>query len=191
MGNNNNVPNLEIKKLDDIKQEGNFDFIKSKYILKKIFGYLHKKKLLKIANQNKKLQNRIEININDYIENSQTYTTIEIEIKPKKYKYGKFINIINKEEESYFHIYFNNNKNEVKKYNINKSDKVKRIEVKIDYQVKSFCELFNKCECIESIFFKKFYRTNIIDMNHMFNDCYSLNNINFANFNTTNVITLF
>ena len=191
MGNNNNVSKLEIKKFEDIKQEGNFDDIKSKYILKKIFDNLNKNKLLKVINQYKKLQNRLEININDYIENSEINTTIEIEIIPKKNNYGKFINIINKEEESYFHIYFNNNKNEVKKYNINKSDKVKRIEVKIDHQVTSFCELFNKCECIESIFFKKFYRTNIIDMNHMFNDCYSLNNINFANFITKNVITLF
>ena len=31
----------------------------------------------------------------------------------------------------------------------------------IDYQVKSFKDLFFLCECIESINFKKFYRNNV------------------------------
>ena len=190
MGNNNNTQNSKNNKLEDIKQEGNFDDIKSKYILRKIFNYLNKKKSLEITNQNKKIQNRLEININDYIENYETNTTIEIEIIPKKNKYGKFINIINKEEESYFHIYFNNDINETKKYDIKKGDKVKRIKVIIDYQIKSFCKLFYECECIESISFKKFHRNNIIDMNSMFNSCSSLKVINFTNFNTKNVINM-
>ena len=190
MGNNNNTKNSKINKLEDIKQEGNFDDIKSKYILRKIFDYLNKKKSLEITNLNKKLQNRLEININDYIENCETNTTIEIEIIPKKNKYGKFINIINKEEESYFHIYFNNDINETKKYDIKKGDKVKRIKLIIDYQVKSFCKLFFECECIESISFTKFHRNNIIDMNCMFNSCISLKDINFLNFNTENVINM-
>ena len=190
MGNNNNTQNSKINKLEDIKQEGNFDDIKSKYILRKIFDYLNKKKSLEIVNQNKRIQNRLGININDYIENCETNTTIEIEIIPKKNKYGKFINIINKEEESYFHIYFNNDINETKKYDIKKGDKVKRIKLIIDYQVKSFCKLFFKCECIESISFTKFHRNNIIDMNCMFNSCISLKDINFLNFNTENVINM-
>ena len=141
MGNNNELE-LQKKKLENIKQEGNFDDIKSKYILKKIFDYLNKKKSLKIINQNSKIQKRLEININDYIENAQKNTTIEIEIIPKKNNYGKFINIINKDEESYFHIYFNNNKKEEnKKYKISEKDKVKKIKVIIDYKVKSFREL--------------------------------------------------
>ena len=190
MGNNNNTKNSKINKLEDIKQEGNFDDIKSKYILRKIFDYLNKKKSLEIVHQNKRIQNRLGININDYIENCETNTTIEIEIIPKKNKYGKFINIINKEEESYFHIYFNNDINETKKYDIKKGDKVKRIKLIIDYQVKSFCKLFFECECIESISFTKFHRNNIIDMNCMFNSCISLKDINFLNFNTENVINM-
>ena len=47
------------------------------------------------------------------------------------------------------------------KYEINKKDKITKIKIIIDYQVKSFKELFSGCKCIESITFKKFYRNNI------------------------------
>ena len=56
----------------------------------------------------------MNIGIKDYKEYSEIYSTIEIEIKPVNNKYGTFINI-NKEKEIYFHIYFNNNKEEIKK----------------------------------------------------------------------------
>ena len=42
---------------------------------------------------NKNIKNRINININDYKEYSEKYSSIEIYIKPVKNKYGKFINI--------------------------------------------------------------------------------------------------
>ena len=61
------------------------------------------------------MQNRLNINISDYKEYSENFTSIEIEIIPKKNEYGKFINILNKKEEIYYHIYFNDNKKEVKK----------------------------------------------------------------------------
>ena len=62
----------------------------------------------------------------------------------------------------YYHIYFNDNKEEIKnKYEINKEDKVTKIKIIIDYQVKSLKELFSWCECIESINFKNFYRNNV------------------------------
>ena len=57
----------------------------------------------------------------------------------------------------------------------------------IDYQVKSFYELFDDCKCIESINFKKFYRNNITDMSWMFDGCSSLKELNLNNFNTNNV----
>ena len=187
MGNNNESNKTQLK---NINQEGHFDNVKSKYILKKIFDYLSKKKSLKIYNLNKKIQNRLDISIDDYIDNCCINTTRELEIINKKNKYGKFINIINKEEESYFHIYFNNSEKEIKKDNITKNDNAKKIKVIIDYQVKSFCKLFDQCECIESISFKKFYRNNITDMSYMFNKCTSLKNINFTNFNTKNVTNM-
>ena len=84
-----------------------------------------------------------------------------MEIIPKKGEYDKFINV-NKKDKSYYHIYFNDNKEEIKnKYKINKKDKLTKIKIIIDYQVKSFKELFSWCECIKSINLKKFYRNNL------------------------------
>ena len=138
--------------------------IKSRYILSKIYNNMTKKKKLEIVKYNKKIQKRINLSIKDYKEYSETFTPIEIEIIPKKGKYGKFINI-NKNDKLYYHIYFNDNKEEIKnKYEINEKDKVKKIKIIIDYQVKSFKELFSWCKCIKSINFKKFYRNNITDM---------------------------
>ena len=86
---------------------------------------------------------------------------IEIEIIPTKDQYGKFINI-NENDKLYYHIYFNDNKEEIKnKYYIEEEDKVTKIKIIIDYQVKSFKGLFYECECVESINFKKFYRNNV------------------------------
>ena len=157
--------------------------IKSRYILSKIYDNMTKKKKLEIVKYNKRIQNRINLSVKDYNE----YCEIEIEIIPKKGKYGEFINI-NKNDELFYHIYFNDNKEEIKnKYKINKKDKVKKIKIIIDYQVKSFSKLFDWCECIESINFKKFYRNNITDMSWMFDECSSLKELNLNNFNTNNV----
>ena len=46
-------------------------------------------------------------------------------MNPVNNKYGKFISM--NENELYYHIYFNDNKQEIKnKYEINKKDKVKK-----------------------------------------------------------------
>ena len=63
--------------------------IKSNYILNKLFNNLKRAKLLNLIKYNNYIKNRLNININDYYECS---LIIEIEIKPKKRKYGKFIN---------------------------------------------------------------------------------------------------
>ena len=75
-------------------------------------------------------------------------------------------------------------------YYIEEEDKVTKIKIIIDYQVKSFKGLFSGCYCIESINFKKFYRNNITDMSWMFHGCSSLKQINFNNFNTNNVTNM-
>ena len=99
-------------------------------------------------------------------DNSETFTPIEIEIIPTKGKYGKFIDI-KENDKLYYHIYFNDNKEEIKnKYEIYEEDKVTKIKIIIDYQVKSFKYLFSSCECIESINFKKFYRNNSMNVDH-------------------------
>ena len=127
------------------------------------------------------------MSVKDYKEYSETYSSIEIEIIPKKGKYDKF-NYIDENDKLYYHIYFNDDKEEIKnKYEIEEKDKVTKIKIIIDYQVKSFKKLFDCCKCIESINFKKFYRNNITDMSWMFNGCYSLKELNINNFNTNNV----
>ena len=67
--------------------------------------------LLETIRYNKNIQKRINININHYKAYSEEYSSIEFDIIPMKGEYGKFINI-NEEDEKYFHIYFNVNKNE-------------------------------------------------------------------------------
>ena len=161
--------------------------IQSNFILKKIFIYLKRNKFLKIINRNKNFQKKLNINFRDYEEYNEKYSDIEIEILPALRKYGKFINIDNyKDEASSLHIYFNDSKEEVKLYHIDKKDKVKKIKIIIDYQIKSFSDLFKKCSCIESISFIKFKRNNITNMNSMFYGCDFLKELNISNFNTEN-----
>ena len=78
-------------------------------------------------------------------------------------------------------------KKKKKRNYINEDDEIKVIKIKIDYQVKSFENLFSDCKCIESLYFKKFYRNNINNMNGMFSGCSSLKELNLNNFNTNNV----
>ena len=148
--------------------------IKSNYILSKIYDNIQKRKYLEIVKYNTKIQNRLNLSIKDYKEYPEIFSQIVIEIIPCKEKFGKFINI-KENDKLYYHIYFNDNKEEIKnQYGIKVRDKVEKIRIIIDYQIKSFEKLFYDCECIESIYFKKFYRNNINNMSHMFYYCLSL-----------------
>jgi len=194
MSSSKGLNNKKTKKNEIIKSKGILKDIKSKYILKIIFGYLNKGKSLDIIKYNKFIKDRINIKINDYKDYYEIYSPIEIELKPLFYKtYGIFINI-NKENEKYFHIYFNNHKKErkgKKRNHLNGKVKIKTIKIIIDYQVKSFSDLFSFCDCLEGIYFKKFYRNNITNMGHMFLQCTSLKELNFSSFNTINVTNMF
>ena len=159
------------------------------YFLTKVFNNLETKKILNIIKYNNNIKKRININTNDYKEYSEKYSSIEIEIKPVSKKYGEFINI-KKEEQIYFHIYLNNNKEEINRNYINKDEDIKTIKIKIDYQIKSFLGLFFGCFYIESINFTKFCRNNINNMSKMFFGCSSLKELNLNNFNTNNVIDM-
>ena len=171
------VENYQIKSLVKL------DKLKNDYFLQKVFNNLEKKKMLYIAMYNKKIKKRINININDY---KEEYSSIEIEIKPVNIKNGKFINIKN-ENKKYYHIYFNDNKEEIKRNYINKEEKINIIKIIIDNKIESFEGLFSNCGCIESINFKKFYRNNIHNMSEMFYECSSVKELNLNNFNTNNV----
>ena len=177
----------EKTELNEIKSSNMFLIIKSKYILQFIFDNLSKRKSLNFIKYNKNIQNKIDININDYKEFSEIYSSIEMEIIPVNNKYGKFINIKNQGDLKYFHIYFDNNKEEIKRNHLDKNENIKKIKIILEHQVKSFEDLFRDCECIESIYIKKFCRNNIKNMEGMFYNCSSLKELNLSNFNTNNV----
>ena len=67
--------------------------IKSNFILKIFFGYIHQRKSLELIKGNKYIQKRINTDINSYKAYSEKYTTIEIEIVPINNYYGPFIKI--------------------------------------------------------------------------------------------------
>ena len=95
-----------------------------------------KKKKLAIIRWNKKIQNRLNLNVKDYKEYSGTFTPIEIEIIPAKGKYGEFIKVDEKDK-LYYHIYFNDNKEEIKnKYRIKEEDKLTKHEYYIKKRIK-------------------------------------------------------
>ena len=126
------ILNKENKELNVIKSREIFKILKSDYFLIKLFDNLPKNKSLCVIKYNKKLQKRINININDFKEYKEIYSPIEIEIKPVNDKFGQFINI-NKEDEKYYHIYLNNNKEEIKRNFLNENEKIKIIIIIIDY----------------------------------------------------------
>ena len=182
--------NLSINNKESIKQKNyvfNWKKLRSEYILKQIFEHLNQKKFLKVIKHNKNIQNKLDINQKDY----KKFCEIEIEIIPSEDKYYKnepFINLNNKLEESFYHIYYNDKKEETKRKNRNYLTKnIKKIKIIIDYQVKSFEKLFENCKCIKSINFIKFNRNNINNMSYMFYSCSTLQEINLSNFNTDNV----
>ena len=176
-------------KLINTSSKSQLEKIKSVYFLQnRLFEILTKNKFLEIIKYNKTLQKKLDLSIKDYKEYSEIFSPIEIELIPIKNDFGSFINLyVEKEKAAYFHIYFNNDKEEIKRYVLNKDDNISKIKLIIDYQILSFNELFSNSNCIESICFKKFYRKNINNMNGMFHMCILLKEINFSNFNTDSV----
>ena len=173
-------------------KSGNYKLenLKGVYFLQRIFDNMKKNKYLNIIKYNKKLQKRLNLSIDDYKEYSQLYSPIEIELNLVDNKFGKFINISDNDKE-YYHIYFDNLKEETKTNNLKENEKIEKIKIIIDYQIKSFKRLFKYCGCISSIFFKKFNRINIIDMSEMFDGCLSLKELNLNSFNTSKVTDIY
>ena len=143
--------------------------ISSSYFLKYLFSHITEKTKLKLIKINKNIQNKINISVENYKKYNKEKTSIEIEITLEKSN-SKYINVEKVD----------------KKYYKNKYIDCNKIEIIVDYKVKSFKKLFSLCD-IQSIKFKKFYRNNIIDMDSMFCGCAFLKEITFLNFNTENV----
>ena len=176
----------EFKNSKQIKSKNDLENLKSDYFMANIFGIMKQKKSLEIVRYNKKLQKRLKISINDYKEYS-LLTPIVIELRVSYNKlYNKFINISD-EDRKYYHIYIGNSNKEIKRNYINQNESNKKITIKVDYQVKSFKNLFFNHKMIKSINFKKFNRNNITDMSGMFFGCEFLKELNLSNFNTNNV----
>ena len=166
-----------------MKEEKNILFkIRSNYMLKRIFSHLSTTRLLDTIRYNKKLQNKLNKDINDY----KKYLQIEIEIIPFKNIYGNFINIPNQNDENYYHIYFDDNKEEIKRHYINQSDNVNKITIVIDYEIKSLYMLFKECPCIKIMNFLKFKRNINGDMSYLFSNYKSIEEINFYEFKISN-----
>jgi len=180
--NSSNELNKEKMEVKDL-----FKKLKSNYILKKLFYNLLKNKSLDIIKYNNKLKERMSINIKDYKEYSEIYSSIEIEIKPVNNKNGQFIH---KENENYYHIYFNDSKEEIKRNYLKENENVNKLKIILDYQIKSLGRLFLNCECIESLYFKKCNRNNINNMELMFYGCSSLKEINLSHISTNNVTNM-
>ena len=88
----NEQSNEKTKSDKKIKSKDIFKRTRSDFFLQKLFGYLSLKKKLEIIKYNKNMKNRMNININDYKEYLEKYSSIEIEIAPIQNKYVKFIN---------------------------------------------------------------------------------------------------
>ena len=142
--------NNEKEKVNQNKSKNLLIDIKSKFILQKILVNIRNERKWKIIKYNKSIQQKLNLNINTFKEIFDIYSIIEIELIPKQSIYGSFINII-KEEEKYFHIYFNNDKKEIKRTKLYEGDKVSKINITINYESNSFHsfkELFFNCKCI-------------------------------------------
>jgi len=164
-------------------QNAILDKIKSEYILKNIFENLSLRKTLEIIRYNKNLQNKLNKDIKSYKE----YLKIEIELILSENSSGKFINL---DDISHCHIFFDDNKEDMKKTYAKKSDKVTKIKLILDYEIKTLYKLFKECRTIKKINFKKFNRKDIYNISYIFYNCSSLEEINLSNLNNNNFTDL-
>ena len=163
-----------------------FKKVKSNYILKEIFNDLHNNKTLEIIRYNKYIQKRINKDIHFF----KKYLQIVIEIIPTENKYGYFINISNNNDRHYYHIYFNDNENEIQRKYITEEDNVTKIKIVIDYEIKNLYGLFRDCKCIKKMNFIQFNRKVNEDMSYLFSRYSSIEEITFSNFKTDNVTNM-
>ena len=161
--------------------------IKSEYFLSYLCKHIkNRDKILKIFNYHKLTQKKLRISIEDYKEN---YFQSKIIIIPGKPLYNirenVFIRILRNYYNNY-HIFFDNNSNEIKRNYIESDEKINKITIYIDYKIKSFKALFLYCN-VKEIKFVKFNRKDITDMSLMFYGCHSLINLDISKLNTDNV----
>ena len=189
--NNINTQNKEIPSLNS-KKNNLFSNIKCDYILRFIFDNLSEKRSLKIVQRNKSLQERLEININDFkkYKNRIEMILITIPFQDLKDEKNIFINYDKNEKKSFYHIYFNNTRKESNRNYITKRDKVNKIRILLESGIKSIEGLFQDCKCIKRINCIKFKRSDITNMSKMFSGCSSLLFLDISNFITYHVTNM-
>ena len=156
--------------------------IKSKYILRIIFDNLIDIKSLSIIRFNKSLQNKLDIDINTYIEMCK----IKINIYPIREFERKLINII-ETNRPYYHIYFDDNKEEIQSLSITKKDNVEKIKLIIDGKISNLIGLFSECDYIREVDIIKFKNYKIENISKIFYNCINLEKINFFDINTSHI----
>jgi len=178
------------------KHKSLIDNIRCDYILRFIFDILTEKRNLKIVRRNKSLQEKLNININDYKKYKNRIEMILIPLPVEELKNEKniFINYTEKEKEkekkSLYHIYFNNSREESNRNYITKEDKVNKIRVLLESGIKSLEGLFQDCTSIKRINCIKFKRSDITNMSKMFSGCTSLLFLDISNFITYRVTNM-
>ena len=187
--NSDKEANIKIEK--NISAKTNLISIKSDYFLQKMFDLIGRRRTLESIRYNKKIQNALKLNINDYIE----FPKIKIEITIGAHFNNDDFFIcpitIKNEERKYYHIYLDDNNEEYNgiRYEINGIVK-RKVKLIIDREIKSLAYLFHKCEKIKSINFVQFSRSSITDMTNMFAECKRLEELDISNFNTENVTSM-
>ena len=79
------------EKVNLIKSQNKFINVKSNYFIQKVFDIIHKRISLEIIKYNINIQKRLNININNYKEFCENFSSIDLEIIPNQNKYGYFI----------------------------------------------------------------------------------------------------
>ena len=166
--------------------------IKSKYILNNIIkDHIQKRIYYLLAQYNKILQEKLELNIEDYKKlHKRLSLSTELEIIPifKKLEPDiKYYFIRRLESKDYYHIYFNNSHVETQRNYIINKDIVDKIKIKIDMEIKSLRKLFNECFVIKEIKFTRFNRDDFTDLSEMFYGCKFLDKLDIKLFKTNNV----
>ena len=139
----------EIKSTNE--KENIFNNIKSKFIIKIIFKNIKKEKYYNIIRYNQKIQNRLNIGLIDYKKLSQKNNCIEIFFSKET--------VINKDTFKFiwnsncYHFY---NDDEELDFNSKNNITVSRINLSIDFEVKSLIGLFKDKKFISKINLSKF-----------------------------------
>ena len=196
MQNNNNKINKinNINNINNINKISILNNIKSKYILQQVFSNIKEKKKLEINKYNKNLQNKLEINIDDF---KNFHFRIEIEITIYKLENCNFkdniTNFLNNINSSFNVEYKDKNKEKYK--NLSNFENIpvgiEKIKLINKQRLKNYSKFFSKCGFIDSINFIKFKETDIKNMSYMFNGCSNLKEIKgLKNFNTGEVTNM-